>query len=133
MSLKARKNVFYIMVIVAFLAVTVYEFLTPYLSDDIIYMDTVAGANNFFDLFAQEYEDWVGHTGRSVAHMILRIFLFIGVKGVFNVIAGAVFTLLSLLIYLNVDARKEFDVRVYGFILIMLWFFDPAIANTVFW
>lgn len=133
MSLKARKIVFYIMVIVAFLAVTIYEFLTPYLSDDIIYMDTVAGANSFFDLFAQEYEHWVGHTGRSVAHMILRVFLFIGVKGVFNVVAGAVFTLLSLLIYLNVDARKEYDVRVYGFILIMLWFFDPAIANTVFW
>ncbi|WP_026661722.1 DUF6056 family protein [Butyrivibrio proteoclasticus] len=133
MSLKARKNVFYVMVIVAFLAVTIYEFLTPYLSDDIIYMDTVAKANSFFDLFTQEYEHWVGHTGRSVAHMILRVFLFIGVKGVFNVVAGAVFTLLSLLIYLNVDGRKEFDVRVYGFILVMLWFFDPAIANTVFW
>ena len=133
MSLKARKTLFYIMVLVAFLAVTIYEFLTPYMSDDIIYMDEVAKAGNFFDLFGQEVEHWISHTGRSVSHIILRVFLFIGVKGVFNVIAGIVFVILSLLIYANVDAKREYDVRVYGFILTMLWFFDPAIANTVFW
>ena len=121
------------MLIMAFLAVTIYEFLTPNMSDDLIYWDTVHEANSFFDLFRQEAEHWVSHTGRSVAHIILRVFLYINVKAVFNVVAGAVFILLSLLIYANVQGKREYDVKVYGFILIMMWFLDPAISNTVFW
>ncbi len=133
MSLKTRKIIFYIMMAVAFIAVALYQFLTPYLSDDIIYMDEVRKAGSFFELFSQEANQWVSHTGRSVSHIILRIFLYIGNKGIFNIVASAVFLLLSLLIYLNVFSRKEYDIRLYGFILVMLWFFDPAIANTVFW
>ncbi len=117
----------------AFLAVTIYEFLTPNMSDDLIYWDTVHTANNFFDLFKQEAEHWMSHTGRSVSHMILRVFLYINVKAVFNIVAGAVFVTLSLLIYANIQGKKDYDVKVYGFILTMLWFFDPCIANTVFW
>ena len=133
MSKRNRKIVFYGMLIMAFLAVTIYEFLTPNMSDDLIYWDTVHEANSFFDLFRQEAEHWVSHTGRSVAHIILRVFLYINVKAVFNVVAGAVFILLSLLIYANVQGKREYDVKVYGFILIMMWFLDPAISNTVFW
>ena len=133
MSKRNRKIAFYGMLIITFLAVTIYEFLTPNMSDDLIYWDTVHTANNFFDLFKQEAEHWMSHTGRSVSHMILRVFLYINVKAVFNVVAGVVFTVLSLLIYANVQGKKEYDVKVYGFILAMLWFLDPAIANTVFW
>ncbi len=121
------------MLIIAFLAVTIYEFLTPNMSDDLIYWDTVHTADSFFDLFKQEAEHWMTHTGRSISHMILRVFLYINVKAVFNVVAGAVFVVLSLLIYANVQGKKEYDVKLYGFILIMLWFLDPAIADTVFW
>lgn len=133
MSKKSRRIVFYGMLIIAFLAVTIYEFLTPNMSDDLIYWDTVHTADNVFDLFKQEAGHWLSHTGRSVSHIILRIFLFINVKAVFNIVAGAVFVILTLLIYANVQGKKEYDVKVYGFILIMLWFLDPAIANTVFW
>ena len=130
---KTRKKLFYIMIALGFLAVTIYEFLTPNMSDDIIYWDKVAEANSFFDLFRQEAEHYITHTGRSVAHIILRIFLYINIKGFFNVVAGAVFMLLSLLIYYNVQGRKTYDIRLYGFILALMWFMDPAIANTVFW
>ena len=54
--------------------VAVYEFLTPNMSDDIIYGDTVSEAKSFFDLFGQEYEHYMTHSGRNVAHFILRIF-----------------------------------------------------------
>ena len=39
---KTRKKLFYIMIALGFLAVTIYEFLTPNMSDDIIYWDKVA-------------------------------------------------------------------------------------------
>ena len=133
MQEKTRKKLFYIMMAISYIAVTIYYFLTPYLSDDIIYWDEVATAGNFFDLFGQEVNHYLTHTGRSVSHIILRVFLFINVKAVFNIIAGAVFVLLSLLIYLNIQGKREYDVRLYAAILAMLWFLDPAIDNTVFW
>ena len=133
MSQKARKITFYCMAAVAFLAVTIYEFLTPYMSDDIIYGDTVATAGSIFDLFRQEAEHYISHSGRSVAHIILRFFLYSGHKSIFNVVSGAVFVLLSILIYSNVRGKKDYDIKIYGCVLAMLWFLDPAIANTVFW
>ena len=133
MTIKVRKRLFFILAVMSFLGVMIYEFLTPYMSDDIVYGDAVAKAGNFFDLFSQEYEHYMGHTGRSVAHFILRIFLFSGTKATLNVGAALVFTALALLIYRNVTVKYEYDVRLLGLVLLMLWFLDPAISNTVFW
>lgn len=133
MSQKAKKNLFYIITAVTFLSVLIYEFLTPMMSDDIVYYDAVKEANNFFDLFVQEYHHYIDHTGRSVAHIIMRIFYFIDAKAVFNVVAALMFTLLSHLIYKNVAEKEEYDPRIYALIVLMMWLFDPAISNTVFW
>jgi hypothetical protein len=133
MTDRLRKKLFFAVVIVNYIFVTIYEFLTPYMTDDIIYGDVVAGAGSFFDLFAQEYEHYMHHGGRSIAHFILRVFLYTGNKGVFNVVAGIAFTALSLLIYSNIDRKREFDLRVYIGILMLMWLFEPAISNTVFW
>lgn len=130
---KKSKKVFIGLVLVAFLMIAVYEFLTPNMSDDIIYGDKVAEAGNFFDLFSQEYEHYMTHSGRNVAHFILRVFLFMKTKSVFNVVAAAVFTVLSLLMYENIDNKRKYDIRLYGLVLLFLWFLDPAMSNTVFW
>ncbi len=133
MADKLRQRLFYVTVIINFIMVTIYEFLTPHMSDDIIYMDKVAEAGSFFDLFVQEYEQYMDHVGRSIAHMILRTFLYIGNKGLFNVAAGLAFTVLSLLVYLNISWRKKYDLRVYLGIMMLFWLFEPTISNSVFW
>ena len=133
MSEKLRKMLFYILIAANFFMVMIYEFLTPNMTDDIIYGDIVAKATNFFDLFAQEFEHYINHSGRNIAHIILRIFLYTGNKAIFNVAASVVFVLISILIYLNVFHRKKYDLRVYQAIVILMWLFDPAISNTVFW
>ncbi len=133
MSDSLRKRLFQLTVFVNFIMVFIYEYLTPYLSDDIIYADKVAEADSFFDLFAQEHVHYMEHIGRSVAHIILRIFLYTGNKLVYDVVAAVVFILISLLIYLNVDYRKSYDIRVYSAIVVLLWLFDPTISNSVFW
>ena len=133
MSEKIRKKFFYILVGVAFVSVLIYAFFTPNMSDDLNYMNDVAEANNFFDLFRQEYEHYMGHGGRSVAHFILRVFLYTGTKNVFNVVSALVFTIESLLIYENVDMRRKYDVRVYAIVLSFLWMLDPTISQSVFW
>ncbi|MBO4457954.1 MAG: hypothetical protein J5802_09560 [Butyrivibrio sp.] len=133
MSEKVKKRLFYILAAVAFLSVFIYTSVTPHMADDINYKFTVSEANNFFDLFVQEYEHYMLHGGRSVAHFMLRVFLYIGNKTVFNVCAGLVFMLQSLLIYANIDMKKKYDVRVYALILGFLWLLDPAMSQTVFW
>ncbi|MBO6241650.1 MAG: hypothetical protein J6O61_12555 [Butyrivibrio sp.] len=133
MAENKKKNLFIIMIAATFLMIAVYEFLTPNMSDDIIYGDTVAKATNFFDLFAQEFEHYMTHSGRNVAHFILRVFLFMKTKSVFNVVAAGVFTCLSLIMYENIDCKRKYDYRLYGLVLLFLWFLDPAISNTVFW
>ncbi len=133
MSEKLRQRFFYVAVFINFIMVAGYQFLTPNMSDDIIYGDRVSEAGSFFDLFAQEYEHYMTHIGRTIAHILLRIFLYIGNKAVFNVAAAAVFVAVSILIYINVTCRKEYDVRLYLGIVIMMWLFDPCISNSVFW
>ena len=133
MSEAHRKRLFQLIAFANFIMVFVFVHMTPYLSDDIIYMDEVVKANNFFDLFVQEYDHYMGHSGRTVAHFLLRVFLFTGNKLVFDIVAAIVFVLISILIYLNIDYRKKYDVRVYSLIVALLWLFDPTIANSVFW
>ncbi len=133
MSDKMRKRLFFVAVIINYIMVAIYEFMTPRMSDDIVYGDNVAKARSFFDLFVQEYEHYMSHIGRSVAHILLRIFLYIGNKAVFNLVAAAVFVGISLLIYANVTNKKEYDIRLYLGIVVLLWLFDPCISNSVFW
>ena len=133
MTDKLRKKLFYVVVIVNYMMVTIYQFLTPNMSDDIIYSDAVSKAGSFWGLFVQEYDHYLHHTGRNVAHIILRIFLYIGNKAVFNIVAGAVFMLLSLFIYGLIDQKKKYDIRLYIGVLLLMWLFDPAISNNVFW
>lgn len=133
MSEQLRKRLFKITVFINFIMVFIYEYLTPTMSDDIVYADKVAEAKSFFDLFAQEYEHYMGHIGRSVAHIILRIFLYCGNKIVFDIGAAVVFVLISLLIYANIDHKKAGDIRIYTAISVLMWLFDPTIANSVFW
>lgn len=133
MAEKLRKKLFYVTVALNFIMVAVYEFLTPNMSDDVIYADIVAEAGNFFDLFVQEYHHYLEHTGRNISHIILRIFLYIGNKAIFNVVAAFVFVALSLMIYANIKHRKAYDLRVYVAILALMWLFDPTISNSTFW
>ena len=52
MSEQLRKRLFKITVFINFIMVFIYEYLTPTMSDDIVYADKVAEAKSFFDLFA---------------------------------------------------------------------------------
>ena len=133
MSEGRRKRLFGLTVLVNFIMVFIYEYLTPYLSDDIIYGDVVARADSFADLFVQEYYHYLEHIGRSIAHILLRIFLYADNKLVYDVAAAVVFIVITILIYLNVDHRKAYDIRLYAAIAVMLWLFDPTIGNSVFW
>ncbi|MCR5093909.1 MAG: DUF6056 family protein [Lachnospiraceae bacterium] len=136
---KSRKW-FLLTAICAFLSALVYEFLTPLLSDDLSYLPIVREAGSLPDIVGQEVLHYFNHGGRSVAHLIMRFFMYVfdADRTVFNVIAAAVFLLLTVLMYRLVlpGAEKEDTapaVTSYLLIVLLVWLFAPSPGETMFW
>lgn len=102
----SRKYLFYTAAGIAFLAILLMNFLTPTMSDDYFYGAVARDAGNLWGILVSEYENYMGHTGRNVAHFILKCFLS-GDKWVFNLCNSLNFIGLSLLIYANIEKRKN--------------------------
>ena len=63
MTDKVRKKLFYAFAIVNFIMITIYEFLTPTMSDDVIYADAVAEAAFLICLLRSMSTIWVIQAG----------------------------------------------------------------------
>lgn len=129
---KRSRLFFCLAVCAAFVLIFIFNVLTPMMTDDLFYSKTVSEAASIWDLFAQEYTQYMTWTGRSVCHMILRFFLLTD-KMVFNVANSVVFVLLTLLIYWNVEHKKKYDIPVYLLINLLLWMFGVVFRQTVLW
>ena len=129
---KRGRLFFCLTVCAAFVLIFIFNVLTPMMTDDLFYSKTVSEAASIWDLFAQEYTQYMTWTGRSVCHMILRFFLLTD-KMVFNVANSVVFVLLTLLIYWNVEHKKKYDTPVYLLINLLLWMFGVVFRQTVLW
>lgn len=127
-----RKYVFYAAVGIAFLAILVLNFLTPTMSDDYFYAAVTRKAGSFWGIVVSEYEHYMEHTGRNVAHFILKCFLS-GDKRIFNICNSLNFVGLSLLIYYNVEKKRKYDVTVFVLIQMLLWIFGISFGETVLW
>lgn len=129
---RTRRIVFYILVVISFLAVLIYNVFTPAMTDDLSYKKVVEGAGSFADLLLQEKHQYMTWTGRSVNHMILRCFLSAD-KWVFNIFNSAAFVALSMLMYYNIERKKTYDIFVYLLIHLFLWNFGVSFEQTVLW
>ena len=127
-----RRVLFFLAVSAAFVLIFVFNVLTPMMTDDLFYAKTVSEASSIGELFAQEYEQYMTWTGRSVCHMILRFFLLTD-KMVFNVANSLAFVFLTLLIYWNVERRKAYDMPLYLLVNLLLWMFGVVFRQTVLW
>lgn len=128
----SRKYLFYTAAGIAFLAILLMNFLTPTMSDDYFYGAVARDAGNLWGILVSEYENYMGHTGRNVAHFILKCFLS-GDKWVFNLCNSLNFIGLSLLIYANIEKRKKYDVTVFVLIQMLLWIFGIRFGETILW
>lgn len=129
---KYRRICFFCLIAVSFLAILIYNVLTPAMTDDLTYQKIVSQAGSFLDLVKQEQHQYMTWTGRSVNHMILRCFLS-GGKGIFNVCSSAVFVALTLLMYYLLEHKKKYDVFALLLINLFVWTFSVSFAQTVLW
>ena len=136
---KTSEIIFKAAVLLCFVTVLIYECLTPMLMDDMAYMGQVKEAGSFFDLFGQERQQYLGWTGRSVAHMMVRSLMYLdlhifgGGRKVFNLFSSLAFTGLTLLIYANIQKKKKYDVLTYVLIVMLIWMYGISFAQTILW
>ena len=129
---KYDRTIFWIVVGCAFLAILVFNVLTPYMSDDYSYGRTVKGLDSFADILRSEYEQYMNWTGRSVNHLILKLFLKTD-KWVFNLCNSIAFIVLTLLIYYNIEGKGRFNTPIYILINLCLWIFGVEFGETILW
>lgn len=127
---KRKQTLFVLTIIVSFGAIYTYNILTPYLSDDLLFDQSIY--HSFGDIFREEYKQYMNWNGRSVLQIILKIFMLIP-KSVFNFCNSICYVGTMLLIYLNVKGKKKYDVFLYLLINLLVWVFCVDFSQTILW
>jgi len=127
-----EKKLFFFVLALSFIAVFIFTYLTPLFNDDYFYLRELKEADNFFDLFKQEWEEYLSYNGRYFGLLFTRIALYF--PAIFFKIANSMFFVgLSLLIYANINSRKKYDARLLLLINLCMWFFCIEPGETLFW
>ena len=125
------KKLFMGLVISTFLIMLILNNLTPLLADDYVYLYKT---KNWFTILADEYNQYVTWTGRSVVHVIARIFLLLP-KGIFNVFNALAYTIVTYLVYRLTLQKQDEKYNSFRFIIIqvLFWLFTPAFGEVFLW
>lgn len=130
LDLNKEKIIFYIILLLGFLAIYVYNMLTPVMSDDLLFDKSLY--TSVGDIFIQEYKQYMTWNGRSVLQIILKIFSLLPLR-VFWICNSLCFMALNLLIYWNVKTEKKYDYTLLILIQLCLWNFSVDFSQTVLW
>ena len=128
-----RKLIFTLIIAGSFLCVFAYNFLTPYLSDDLFYLCNVREATGIGDLWRLTIAEYFNNGGRLMAYITFRLFFFIEAKVVYDVVASLMFVALGVLIYLNIKKEKKYDFALLMLIFLLLWLSTVSFGETVLW
>ncbi|MCQ2548432.1 MAG: DUF6056 family protein [Lachnospiraceae bacterium] len=127
---KQNKICFWGLVCISFVAVWIYNTLTPLMSDDLMFDKSLY--HSIGDVFYQEYLQYFNWTGRSVLQICLK-FSSLMPKSLFNILNSFMFVALSLLIYANIRGKKKKDVFLYLTIQLFLWLGAVDFGQTILW
>ena len=127
-----EKRMFLLILLLSFIAVLLFNLLTPMLSDDYAYAMEVEKATGILDLIRQEYHQYMNWNGRSVVHLLLRFFLYLP-SLVFKIANSLAFVVLSLLMYRLVKPDKRFDAFTLLLLQMGLWLYAVDFSETILW
>ncbi len=130
---KNRKRIFYLILVLTYLCIFAYIFLTPYLSDDYIYMAELRdnGTGSIGDVFRLAFTEYFQHGGRLVHYTNFRLFLFAPSKHVYDFVGSIYFVILGMLVYANVDGKKKYDIGVLIAAFLGIWIFAVRPGQTI--
>lgn len=125
-----NRNKKFLIILATYLIMVGLNFLTPLIADDIEYMYKTT---DFSTILHDEYRQYMTWTGRSIVHIIARLFLLMP-KTVFNFVNPLVYVLLTLLIYkITTKDQVVFNTFKYFLINLFIWLFVPTFGQTILW
>lgn len=130
LDLKWKKRIFAAVVLASFFAILIYNFLTPLMSDDLLFK--ASDYHSPLDIFRLEYKQYMTWTGRSVLQIILKVFSLTP-KWIFNICNSLCFVLLMFLLYWNIEGREKYNSLLYILINLLVWNFSVDFDQTVLW
>ena len=102
--------------------------LVGFTTDDYNYMN----GGSFLNILQSEYNQYMTWTGRSVAHVFVRLVLTLP-KVFFNIINSAVYVGFTYLIYLHANTINKTRCDLYLLTSALCWLLLPKMGETVFW
>lgn len=119
---------FYRTCMILFFLMLLLNVFTIQIADDFGYQIN----NGILDIFHREYIQYMTWTGRSVAHIIARIFLALP-KIIFDLCNSACFVCLCVLIYKHAFDEEVKEAIYLLLIVVLLFLFAPVFGQTVLW
>lgn len=129
---KHRKTLFYLILIGCVITIGIYNFLTPYFTDDYGYAQEARSAGSLWGLIKQQYIEYMYHNARIIGQFNLRLFLIPG-KWLFNIVNSLMFTGLVLLIYAMIHGKKKYDLFVLFLVITFVWRYSVRFGETTLW
>lgn len=127
-----RKKIFWMLLLVMLFAIGVYNFLTPYYTDDLFYALEARSADSLWELIRQQYEEYMFHNCRVIGQFNIRLFL-IPEKIWFNFVNSFMFIALILLLYASVQNRKKYDLFLLLLSSLLVWRYSACFGETTLW
>ncbi|MBR5597700.1 MAG: hypothetical protein IKW30_09880 [Lachnospiraceae bacterium] len=127
---KIRKISFILVICVSFIAIYIYNVLTPLMSDDLLFDTSIY--HSLGDVFREEYKQYMNWNGRSVLQIILK-FSMLMPKSMFNVLNSLCYVATTVFVYWNIKGRKTYDVFLLALINLCIWIFCVEFSQTILW
>lgn len=126
-----------ILIVCVFIIMLIFNILTPLIADDYAYAfqynNRTERITNIFEIIISQNFHYLTHGGRYLAHFLAQFFLMFNTKVIFNILNAFMYTMLTLLIYLNCNYGKKTSISLYMLINVLLWLFVPAFGQAFFW
>lgn len=139
MKIRLQTSLFYGVIIMTFVFMMILNQLTPYAMDDLhMWNHFVTGKplESVGDVVESQRFGYFDHTGRVVSHFLWQAacFLFAENKLPLDILNSAVFTTMTILIYMHIKGTmKEPNVLLLLFILVCLFSFVEGFGQAFLW
>lgn len=130
---KNKKTIFFALIILNFGMVLIYNLLSPYFSDDYIFLLESQTADGFGGLVEDAVWDYMHSNSRFINHLTLRIFMHYFSKPAMDIFTAALFVLLSFFIYDNIRRNEKYNIRILLMTFLFMWTFLAIPSDTFCW
>lgn len=130
-----KKNIDIALIVIVLVSFYFAIFNSVFRLDDLIYMmkwDSNMPLQSISDIIDYQYQHYFLWGGRTIAHFVLQILLFIN-KPISALIITLAFFSLGIIIYKYAFTNMKIDWLKVSFILGILYFLNPSADETLFW